>query len=307
MSDDRDSDGRVDDLREWAASLDVDDRLKGWWSILRQRAEESDADERAANAGAHAWARTKQFFGTRNVQLAIGALATVAAGIIMTVIAATIYGFLSGIATAIGLIAGVSGPWIYVRVARTPALGGVLSTAFFVLAQLTFGAGAIIRREDGRYEWRRLHDGDEDGLYATLSNGRRVDIDGEINELPTLAWAPVAVVEEHSETALSHILVDEQEWADERPNPRRGSDGTILTPLPSSDGAATDGGGYRIDSAKLARWCQGSAEAEPVRSGLQKALEEEGGAQQLSQLYLMIGAGVLMIFGFGMTAAVMLV
>lgn len=287
-------------------SDDGDD--SSWLDDITQRINDSDADERIADAWSRAWARTKHQLSQRRTQLALGALGAVGFGIVLTITAGALYGLLSGIATAVGLLGGLAAPWIYVRVMRSPAFGSTLATAFFILAQLTFGAGAIVRREDGRYEWRRLQQ-DSDGLYAELSVGRRVDIDGDIDELPSLAWAPVAIVEERTEQSMAHIAADPEEWSAERPDPARGVTGTIETPLGGDSDVAADGGaveGWRINAAKLERWCRGTADSEPVRAGLRKALEEEGGQQQLSELYLMIGAGVLLVFGFGMTSAVML-
>jgi hypothetical protein len=265
-------------------------------------------DGRIGDAGSRAWARTKRILSQRRTQLALGAIGAIGFGIVLTITAGLLYGLLSGVATGVGLIGGLAAPWIYVRVMRSPAFGSTLATAFYILAQLTFGAGAIVRREDGRYEWRRLQQ-DDGGLYAELSVGRRVDIDGDIDELPSLAWAPVAIVEERTEQSMAHITADPEEWSEERPDPARGVTGNIETPLGGDSDVAADGGevdGWRINAAKLERWCRGTADSEPVRAGLRKALEEEGGQQQLSELYLMIGAGVLLVFGFGMTSAVML-
>ena len=279
-----------------------------WFDDISQRIDDSDADERIAEVGSRAWARTKQILGQRRTQLVLGAIGAVGFGVVLTVTAGVLYGLLSGVATGVGLIGGLAAPWVYVRVMRSPAFGSTLATAFFILAQLTFGAGAVVRREDGRYEWRRLQQ-DDGGLYAELSVGRRVDINGDIDELPSLAWAPVAVVEERTEKSLDHIRAKPEEWTGERPDPARGVSGTIETPLGGDDGVAADGGstdGWRINASKLERWCRGTADSEPVRAGLRKALEEEGGQQQLSELYLMIGAGVLLVFGFGMTSIAML-
>lgn len=287
-------------------SDDGDD--SSWVDDIQQRTADSDADDRNAEAGSRAWARTKQTLAQRRTQLVLGAVGVVAFGIALSVTAGALYGLLSGVATAAGLVVGVSAPWVYVRVMRSPAFGSTLATAFFVLGQLTYGSGAIVRREDGRYEWRRLRQ-DSDGLYAELSVGRRVDIDGDIDELPSLAWAPVAIVEERTEQSMAHIRADPDEWSAERPDPARGVTGTIETPLGGDSDVAADGGsveGWRINAAKLERWCRGTADSEPVRAGLRKALEEEGGEQQLSEVYLMVGAGTLLVFGFGMTSAVML-
>jgi len=238
------------------------------------------------DAGEWIWRVLQQ----RRTQLVLGALAAVVATIALVAASWLLYGFLSGIATLVGVVAGVATPWLWVRVARTPVGGAALSTAFFVLAQLTFGAGALVRRDDGQYEWRRLQQ-DGDQLYAELSTGDRVAIDGTVEELPTVAWAPLAIVEQKTEQNMGAITVDDS-YANERPDPAPGADDPVATPM------ADGGSGWHIDASKLEHWVRGSSEAAPVREGLRKALEEKGGAQQLSQLVTMLIAAGMLVGGF---------
>ena len=212
------------------------------------------------------------------------------------------WGVWSAVAAAVGLVVGLSAPWIYVRVLFTPALAGMISAAFFILAQVTFGAGALVRRDDGGYEWVRLQQ-DDSGLFAELSNGSRVDIDGEVADLPNVAWAPLAIAEQKTEENMSQWTVGD-DWRDSRPDPQSHGEEMVDTPLAIADGG--DDSGWHLDSSKLNRWTRGSAGNELPRNGVRKALEEDGGQQQISPLITMIGAGVLSVVGFGSTALVLM-
>jgi hypothetical protein len=137
-------------------------------------------------------------------------------------------------------------------------------------------------------------------LYTVLSSGRVVRIDGTRDDLPTVAWAPLAVVEEKTDRNMARFTVDET-FRTTRPDPT--ADGEMIeTPLALADG----GDGWHLDSSKLERWARGTANAELPRNGRRKALEEKGGEQRISQLVTMIGAAVLAVLGFGMTAGVLL-
>ena len=206
--------------------------------------------------------------------------------------AASGWGPLAGILFAVCALLGAAAPWLYVRVLLTPAGRGMLGTAFLILAQLTFGAGALVRRANGSYEWGRLRE-DRDGLFTVLSDGTVVEIDGDRADLPTVAWQPLAVVEAKTESNMSRFTVDAS-FETERPDPAF-DDETLQTPLALSDGGAN---GWHIDASKLERWTHDAAGADLPRSGLRKALEEKGGEQQLGQLWFTVMAGVLLIVGF---------
>jgi len=231
------------------------------------------------------------------VYLAAGAVAVAVVGL---VVALVVYGPWSAVAIAVGGIIGLSGPYVYVRLLFTPVGKTAFGTAFAILGQLTFGEGALCRREDGTYEWGNLRE-DDTGLFLRLESGRRVDITADRADLPTVAWAPLAVVEEKTESNMRRFTVDEAEFETTRPDPT-GDDGAVVrTPL-----ALTDGGeGWHLDAAKLERWARGSGGAELPRNGRRKALEEKGGEQQISQLVTMVGAAVLAVLGFGMSAGVL--
>ena len=215
------------------------------------------------------------------------------------VIAALFWGLFSALGLALGLVIGATLPWLYVRVLMCPWFNGPIATAFFILGQLTFGAGALIRRDDGAFEWGRLRE-DSHGLHTRLADGTRVDIDGDRNELPTVAWARLAVAEQKTERNVGEYTVDET-FRTVRPDPA--GDGMVQTPKAIADGGDA---GWHLDAAKLERWARGSGGADLPRNGLRKALEETGGQQQISTLVTMVGAAVLLVLGFGMTAVVML-
>jgi len=230
------------------------------------------------------------YLGTAAVAIAVGMIA-----------AATLFwGLWSGVAATIGLVVGVAWPWLYVRVLFTPLGKGAFRAAFFILGQLTFGAGALVRRQDGTYEWGRLQE-DDTGLFMRLRCGRRVDIDGTRDELPTVAWAPLAVAGEKTDGNMARFTVDET-FRTMRPDPVGDETDMVRTPLALADG----GSGWHLDASKLERWARGSGGAELPRNGRRKALEEKGGQQQISQLVTMVGAGVLLVLGFAMTAGVLM-
>lgn len=196
---------------------------------------------------------------------------------------------------------GIAAPWTYVRVLLTPLGKELVGAAFLILAQLTFGAGALVRRDDGAFEWRRLRE-DDAGLFTVLADGTEVRFDPARGDLPKVAWAPLAVGEQKTARNMDRLAVDDG-FETERPDPAGGDDSTVATPLALADGG-TDG--WHLDATKVSAWVRDSAGAELPRNGLRKALEEEGGQQQISTLVTMVGAGVLMILGFGMTAVVLM-
>lgn len=246
-------------------------------------------------------ARVWRAVSSTQAQLAYLAVGAVGMAVALVALAWVFYGIWSTIAVAVGLVLGVSTPWVYVRVMFTPLGKDPLGAAFFILGQLTFGAGALVRRRDGTYEWGRLRE-DVDGLFMRLDSGRRVPIEGSRDDLPTVAWAPLAVVEEKADANMSRFEVDEGGFRTERPDPAD-EDATVHTPLALADG----GDGWHVDASKLETWARGTADSELPRNGRRKALEEKGGEQRISQLVTMIGAAVLAVVGFGMTAGVLMV
>lgn len=246
-------------------------------------------------------AELKARLTSTKAQLAALAVGAVGLAIVLITVATLFWGLWSGIAVGVGLVLGVAAPWLYVRVLLTPLGKGAFGASFFILAQMTFGSGALVRRQDGTYEWGRLRE-DDDGLFMRLNCGRRVPIDGDRDDLRSVAWAPLAVVEEKTDRNMEQFAVDET-FRTTRPDPVGDGDDMVRTPLALADGG---GDGWHLDASKLERWARGTGGAELPRHGRRKALEEEGGQQQISQLVTMIGAGVLLVLGFGLTAGVMM-
>jgi len=232
------------------------------------------------------------------VALVLGVMAAAGGG---TYAAYVGWGLLPAVFFAILFAVGVSAPWAYVRVLLTPLGKELMGVAFLILAQLTFGAGALVRRDDGAYEWGRLRE-DADGLFTVLADGTEVRFAGDRGDLRTVAWAPLAIAEQKTDRNMDRLTVGDS-FETERPDPADGGESTVKTPRALADGGAS---GWHIDSAKLHRWVEGSAGAGLPRSGLRKALEEEGGENRISTLVTMAGAGVLLVLGFGMTAIVTL-
>jgi hypothetical protein len=235
-------------------------------------------------------------------QLAGLGLGVLAAWVVGAYVAFVGWGLWAAVGYGALFAIGLAAPWTYVRVLLTPLGKELVGAAFLILAQLTFGAGALVRRDDGAFEWRRLRE-DDAGLFTVLADGTEVRFDGDRGDLPKVAWAPLAVGEQKTSRNLDRLTVDDG-FETERPDPADGGDSTVTTPLALADGG-TDGW-LHLDATKVSAWVRDSAGAELPRNGLRKALEEEGGQQQISTLVTMVGAGVLMVLGFGMTAVVLM-
>ena len=225
-----------------------------------------------------------------------GAVATV--GVLLLALAAVawvIWGPLAGGLFVVAAVLGVSGPPLAILMIRegVPNLAGV---GLVIAAQIAFGQAALVRREDGRYEWTVLR-GSSGDYRAELEDGTTVPIDADRGELFSFGLGKLAVVEQKGrnvdEFTTTHTPGDSDTAVDERAGidirPPRREDGGILVTL-----------------ASIQRRVRGSASSDLVRRGRDKALDEEGGEGQLSQLWTMGFATVLLIVGFGMTAGVML-
>jgi len=225
-----------------------------------------------------------------------GAVATV--GVLLLALAAVawvIWGPLAGGLFVVAAVLGVSGPPLAILMIRegVPNLAGV---GLVIAAQIAFGQAALVRREDGRYEWTVLR-GSSGDYRAQLDDGTNVPIDAARGELFSFGLGKLAVVEQKGrnvdEFTTTHTPGDSDTRVDERAGidirPPRREDGGILVTL-----------------ASIQRRVRGSASSDLVRRGRDKALDEEGGEGQLSQLWTMGFATVLLIVGFAMTAGVML-
>jgi len=294
----------ADELKQTAA--DAKDTLGQWIGASKPYLRDGDAALRRGGSAVWQWLTSTQ----GQLVLAGVAALVVTAGLVAT--AWIVNGTLAGIMAAVGVVVGVAAPWIYVRVMFAPLLSDVIALGWLIMTQLTHGASALVERSAGGYEWRRLQtDGDQ--LYAILSDGDRVDIDGELADLPTVAWGKLATATQKTNSNMDELTVSPQ-FDDERPDPRD-DDNVVKTPLTldgDDDGddddyaAVTDGGGWEIDGSKLERWVRGSGSNDLPRNGRRMALEEAGGEQAVSQWFIMIAAGGLVVLGFVLGAGVLL-
>lgn len=259
-----------------------------WGDDADGKSSDQDNDDKGADESTLEQVAT--WLSTTTGQFVLVGSATAVAVIGLILSSWVLYGLLSGVAVTVGLVVGAVAPWGYVRVMMAPLFKGPLSTAFFILLQLTNNQSALIERADSGYEWRLLRQ-DDGGLYATLSDGQRVDIDGEVADLKSVAWGMLAVVSQKTERNLGELTVEE--WVEQRPDPVD-RESSVDTPL------VADGGdnGWHLDASKMERLARGSGGNELARNGRRKALEEKGGQQQLSQLWTSIGAVALLVLGF---------
>jgi hypothetical protein len=196
-----------------------------------------------------------------------------------------------------GAVLGVSGPPIAILVLRDGLpLNEVLAVGLAIVAQIAFGQAALVRREDGRYEWTVLR-GDAFGYHVELDDGTELAIDASEGELFRFGLGKLAITEVKAsnveEFTVLDIPGDSQQPIDERA-------GIPVLPPRQEDG------GILVSLAAIQRRVRGSASSTLVRRGRDKALDEEGGTGQLSPLWTMAFAGGLLITGFGMTAVVLL-
>lgn len=219
------------------------------------------------------------------------ALTVVALGFVgLIAFAAAGWGALAAVLFVGGLVVGVSGPPVSILLLRDgiPA-GGLIGTGLVICAQIAFGQAALVRRDDDAYEWTALREGDR-GYYAELSDGREVPIDADRGELFAFGFGTLAITEMKTDKNM-------ERWT------------TVDTPGDSDAAAETRAGvpvappkqersGWLVTLANIQRAIRGSASSDLVRRGRDKALDETGGTQQLSQLWTMGFATALLFGGF---------
>jgi hypothetical protein len=222
---------------------------------------------------------------------AIVAMLAVVGG--MTAMAALFQGPLGGGLFAVLFVVGFVTPPVVILVLRDGLWPkGPLATGLAVAAQIAFGNAALIRRDDGRYEWTLLREADE-GYVAELDDGTAVPIAADAGELYSFGFGKLAVVEQKTDRNLRQWAVAEGDAAETR----AGID--VAAPT-------RERGGVLVSLARIQRAVRGSASSTLVRRGRDKALNDEGGTGQLSELWTMAFATILLLVGFGMTAGVLL-
>jgi hypothetical protein len=224
-------------------------------------------------------------------RMAGAVLAVVAVVGAVAYVAAAGWGTLAAILFVGALIAGATGPPAAILTLREGIpLGGLVGQGLAIAAQIAFGAAALVRRDDGRYEWTVLRERG-DGYIARLADGREVPIDADAGELYAFGFGRLAVTEQKTEANLRRWMVAEG-TTDGGTETRAGIE--VAPPQRET-------GGILVSLATIQRAVRGSASSTLVRRGRDKALDEEGGEQGVSQLWTMAFATILLIVGFGMT------
>lgn len=208
------------------------------------------------------------------------------------------WGPLAGGLFVVALVLGASGPPVAILLLRDGMpLKGVIGTGLAIAAQVAFGRGALVRRDDGEYEWTVLREG-EFGYFATLEDGRDVQVDADRGDLFQFGFAPLAVTEMKTDRNMAEWATESTPGDSDQPVDERA--GVPVAPPRREDG------GILVSLANIQRAVRGSASSTLVRRGRDKALDEEGGTGALSQLWTMGFATVLMIMGLVLTAGVMM-
>jgi len=225
----------------------------------------------------------------RVVGATLAALATIST---FVVTALALNGIWAAVGFTIALAIGVSTPLLGILALKSGfPLGGLLGKWLAILAQLVFGSGAVVRREDGGYEWRRLEE-TPDGYAVELRDGTRVDVEGDRGDLYRFGGRPLAILEEKGRNVEEFTVREEPpETAAEATrehragvdvhHPRRRSDDTFLVSL-----------------KHLADPASGSAGPALAQRGREKALEEAGGRQAIGTFWLTVLTGGLAVVGF---------
>lgn len=229
----------------------------------------------------------------RNLQMTGVVAAAVAAALALTVVVAIYWSIFAAIAFVTMAAGTAMLPWLTIRLlgSATP-FGGIAARGLWILAQLSTRRGGLVRADTGHYEYQPLQS-DDDGFFAELDNGDVVRIDGDDGDLYRFAWRPLAISEQKTERNLGPYTVTESEIGVEDENTRETRQGTdIHHPTRRKRGS------WLLSAARLKNLARGSAGAELVRSGRDKALEEDGGTQQLNPMWTMVIASVMLVFGF---------
>lgn len=177
-------------------------------------------------------------------------------------------------------------------------LPNLFAVGLIVAAQIAFGNAVLVRRDDGTYEWTVLRDLDGD-THAELDNGDTVPVDVDRGELFAFGFGRLAIAEEKSDRNLEPWTVVETPGTSDQPGDHRAG-------VPVAPPRSEQSDSWLVSLTTIQRAIRGSASSTLVRRGRDKALDEKGGQQQLSQLWTMGFATILLIVGFGMTSGVFL-
>ena len=220
----------------------------------------------------------------------IGALAAVG-GLLAGLVGFALFGWgaLAAGLFSVGLILGVSTPPLAILLLRD-GLPNILATGLAICAQVAFGTAALVRRDDGAHEWTVLR-GDWAGAYAELADGRRVPVDVDAGDVFSFGFGRLAVTEQKTDRNMSQWTVVETPGNSEQAVEHRAGQ-------PVKPPRRERSNSWLVSLTTIQRAIRGSASSKLVRRGRDKALDEEGGEQQLSQLWTMGFAAGLLIVGF---------
>jgi hypothetical protein len=238
----------------------------------------------------------------RRTQLRMGAAVAAVFGVLAGFGAFAWYGWGPIAAAAFGgaLVLGATLPPATILLLRDGLpLKGVLGVGLAIAAQVAFGRAALVRRDDGEYEWTVLREDDSHGYFARLTDGREVVIDATPGEWYRFGFGDLAITEQKTRANLDEYRVVESPADSDQATDERA--GVPVKP------PHVEQGEIPVSLATVGRRVRGSSSSELVRRGRDKALNDEGGMQALSPLWTMAFATVLLLVGFGMTAGVMLV
>jgi len=198
-----------------------------------------------------------------------------------------------------GLFAGVAFVTAFVLAAITPAvaitslregLPNIVGIGLAIAGQIAFGKAALVRRDDGRYEWTVLRVRDH-GFVAELKDGREVPIDAVEGDLYAFGFGRLAITEQKTDANLSRWTVSQAQ----------GAGGTVTRYGFEIEPPRREDGGKLVSLPTTQKGVKASKSAALVDRGHDKALDEEGGEGGVSELWTMGFATILLIVGFGMT------
>jgi hypothetical protein len=223
----------------------------------------------------------------------VGAVAGGAAVIVaFAATALLLNGLFAGVAFVVALILGAGVPLAGVAILKDGfPLGGTVAPLLAILGQYVLGKGAVVRRQDGGYEWHRLVDTAQ-GYVVQLDDGSVLNVTGDRGDLYRFGGRPLAILEEKGRNVEQYTVREEppETAAESTREVRAGRD--VHHPERLRDDT------FLISLKQLAQPAAGSAGPHLVQRGRAKALEEAGGEQAIGTFWLMIATAVLAVLGF---------
>jgi hypothetical protein len=201
-------------------------------------------------------------------------------------------GLFAGVAFIGTLILGAGVPLAGVAILKDGfPLGGAVAPLLAILGQYVLGKGAVVRRQDGGYEWHRLADTAQ-GYAVQLDDGTVLNITGDRGDLYRFGGRPLAILEAKGRNVEQYTVREEppETAAESTREVRAGMD--VHHPERLRDDT------FLISLKQLAQPAAGSAGPHLVQRGRAKALEEAGGEQAIGTFWLMIATALLAVIGF---------